>query len=79
MDTIEGLDVFSLDSLGDKHTDLRDSLQAALEKGRDFETRTFQLDSSEGQKTYTIQGSIVGREEEKRPYRILLHFKASSR
>ena len=78
MDKIEGLEVFSLDSLEDKDTDLRAKLSKALEENRDFETSPFQLDTSEGEKTYTIQGSIVGQEEGKRPYRILLHFKAIS-
>ncbi|MFW6054501.1 MAG: chemotaxis protein CheB [Thermodesulfobacteriota bacterium] len=75
MEKVEGLDVFSLDSLKDKDTDLQARLGEAMEGNQDFETRPFQLDTGKGQKSYAIQGSVVGQEEGKRPYRILLHFK----
>ena len=75
MGEIEGRDVFSLDSLREKNTDLQVKLEAALDNNQDFETKPFQLGTSEERKTYSIQGSVVGQEEGKRPYRILLHFK----
>jgi PAS domain S-box-containing protein len=75
MDDLEGQDVFSLDSLEGKTSDLRSKLEAALDNNQDFETRPFKLDTSQGEETYSIQGSIVGQEQGKRPYRILLHFK----
>ncbi|MBS3779746.1 MAG: PAS domain-containing protein, partial [Desulfovermiculus sp.] len=78
MEKIEGVDVFSLDSLKYKDTDLRAKLGEAMEGNQDFETRPFQLDTGEGQKSYAIQGSVVGQEEGKRPYRILIHFKDNS-
>jgi two-component system CheB/CheR fusion protein len=78
MDSIEGKDVFSLDSLEDKVTDLRAKLEAAMQRNEDFETPTFQLTTSDGNTTYTLQGSVVGQEGGRRPYRILLHFKAIS-
>jgi len=78
MQEIEGLDVFSLDSLGEKKTDLRTKLGTALEGNQDFETKPFQLVTGKGTKTYTIQGSVVGQEGGERAYRILIRFKAIS-
>ena len=66
----------NLDSLEDK--DLRPKLGEAMEENQDFETRPFQLHTREGEKTYAIQGNIVGQEEGERPYRILLQFKDNS-
>ncbi|MFP4048747.1 MAG: CheR family methyltransferase [Desulfovermiculus sp.] len=77
MDKIEGQKFFSLNRIEEKNKDLQHKLNAALEGDQNFETRAFKLDSSEGGKTYTIQGSIIGQEEGKRPYRILLQFKES--
>jgi two-component system CheB/CheR fusion protein len=77
MDKIEGQDVFSLNSLEGKTSDLRSKLEAALDNNQDFETRPFQLGTNEERRTYSIQGSIVGQEEGNRSCRVLLHFTKS--
>ena len=71
---MEGKDVFSLDNLDKKGTELRDKLRTALDAGKDFVTSPLSLDTSGGEKSFAIQGNIVCRDGEQRPYRILLRF-----
>ncbi|MFO7801053.1 MAG: CheR family methyltransferase [Desulfovermiculus sp.] len=68
---IEGRDVFDL-LPGVQDTDLDSRLEAALQRGQDFESREFHLKTRQGENTYFVQGSIVRQEREQRPYRILL-------
>ena len=71
---MEGKDIFSLDNLDKKGTELQAKLRTALNAKQDFVTSPLSLDTSEGEKTFAIQGNIVRRKGEQRPYRILLHF-----
>jgi two-component system CheB/CheR fusion protein len=68
----EGMDVFSLEHGVLQRTDLGQRLREALEKGRDFRSTTFELDSGQGRKRYSVEGRII-RHGPELPYRILLH------
>ncbi len=50
-------------------------LKAALEEGRDFTLRGFEMNTPEGEEIFTVAGRII-RKDENTPYRILLRFKA---
>ncbi len=74
VDDIEGKDVFSLDNLDKKGTELRAKLRTALDERQDFVTVPLSLETARGQKSFAVQGNIVRRKDEDRPYRILLYF-----
>ena len=50
-------------------------LKAALEDGRDFTPRGFEMNTPEGEERFTVAGRIM-RNDENVPYRILLRFTA---
>jgi two-component system CheB/CheR fusion protein len=68
---IEGRDVCDL-LPGVQDTDLNSMLEAALQKGEDFESDAFKLQTRDDEEIYSVQGSIVRQGQEERPYRILL-------
>ncbi len=70
---IEGLDFLNQTPEILQDTELRAQLQAALDKGEDFETREFVLTRDDEQKKFQVLGRII-RLEQNQPYRILLNF-----
>jgi two-component system CheB/CheR fusion protein len=74
---VEGKDVFSLEQGILEHTDLKNRLLEALEKGHDFQSTPFRLDGPQGGQSYSIGGTII-RHSREVPYRILLHIQQES-
>lgn len=71
---IEGRDFLTV-AAGDimKNSDLQTRFQTALDKGKDFNTRKFDVTRNNEQQKFIVQGRVIGLKNDQ-PYRILLSF-----
>ncbi|MFW6414896.1 MAG: CheR family methyltransferase [Thermodesulfobacteriota bacterium] len=67
------MNVFNLAGGILQNSDLQENLEAALNRGENFETREFEIPSPQGTRRMTLQGRIM-RQEQDQPYRILIKF-----